>query len=319
VTPSFAQNDRSGVAHPDASVVTVSPDPVDTPAQPATTPKAKPSAAIPAGTSETVYGPYVPYRAPGSPAASQNAAAAFDPDANIVTEATAGGAQRRLLSGPDSATLKADPDAGIVTRVPSLPGEIPDGTLIRVRLREDLSTLTTQPGTKFTAQVTEPVMREGRVIVPVGSMLEGRVTWVRGGKRIGGPAALHLEPRTITLPDGGQYLLRARVIDTDSWDNTAVDSEGTIMRKENGKKTLAAMSLAAGGPMAAGAIIGGVPGAVIGAGVGAGIGTVVWLKQDRQAQLPKDLILVFSLTEPMSITPLGASAAAPKVTSPSGE
>src|ERR1019366_8004823 len=96
VTPSFAQNDRSGVAHPDASVVTISPDPVDTPAVLATTPKAKPSAAIPAGTSETVYGSYVPYRAPGSPAASQ-AAAAFDPDANIVTEATAGGAQRRLL------------------------------------------------------------------------------------------------------------------------------------------------------------------------------------------------------------------------------
>ena len=93
-------------------------------------------------------------------------------------------------------------DAGIVTYVPSRPGEIPEGTLVKVRLREDLSTLTTRPGTKFRAEVSEPVMRDGRVIVPVGSLLEGRVTWVRGGKRIGGPAAIHLEPRTVTLPDG---------------------------------------------------------------------------------------------------------------------
>jgi hypothetical protein len=318
VPPAFAQDARSGVSHPDAAIITTSPDTEDAP--PAVVVKAKPSAAIPATSSETVYGPYVPYRAPGTAAAaSQNAAPAFDPDANIVTEATAGRAEHRLLAGPDSANLKADPDAGIVTHVPALPGQIPDGTLVKAKLREDLSTVTTQPGTKFTAEVTEPVMREGRVIVPVGAMLEGRVTWVRGGKRIGGAAAIHLEPRTITLPDGGQYLLRARVIDTDHWDNTAVDSEGTILRKENGKKTLAAMSLAAGAPMAAGAVIGGVPGAVIGAGVGAGIGTVVWLKQDRQAQLPKDLVLVFSLTEPMSVTPLGASAAAATVKSSGGE
>jgi hypothetical protein len=158
------------------------------------------------------------------------------------------------------------------------------------------------------------------VIVPTGAVLEGRVTWVRGGKRIGGPAAIHLEPRSVTLPDGGQYMLHARVIDTDSWDNTGVDDEGTITRKQSGKKTLGAMTLAAGGPMAAGAVIGGLPGAVIGAGVGAGVGTVIWLKQDRQAELPKDLELVFSLTEPMSTTPLSATALPPvKVTSPGGE
>ena len=57
------------------------------------------------------------------------------------------------------------------------------------------------------------------------------------------------------------------------------------------------MGLATGGTVAAGAMIGGVPGAVIGAGVGAGVSTVVWLKQDRQADLPKDLGVVFSLTE----------------------
>jgi hypothetical protein len=310
------QAQLSGVSHPpDASAITTSQEPSYTPARVA--PTAKPSAAIPATAPTTEYGPYVPYRAPGT-ATSEAAAAspsAYDPDANIVTEETAGREQRHLLT----VATPNDPDAGIVTRVPSKPGEIPDGTLLKVRLQQELSTLTTQPGTKFTAEVREPMEHEGRVIIPIGSLVEGRVTWVRGGKRIGGPAAIHLEPRTVTLPDGSVYMLRARVIDTSEWDHTKVDDEGTITHSQDGKKTLAAMTLAAGGPMAAGAMIGGLPGAVIGAGVGAGVGTVIWLKQDRQATLPKDLGLVFSLTEPMSVTPVSASAMSVKGPTPGGE
>ena len=322
VAPAFAQDARTGVSHPPdpATITTSDADSgaaATSPSVSATSlPATKPSAAIPAASSETVYGPYVPYRAPGTPAESS---AVNDPDANIVTAATAGSDDRMLQSAAQSAAAKADIDAGIVTHVFSRPGEIPEGTLVKVKLREDLSTLTTKPGTKFTAEVTEPVMRDGVVIVPVGSVLEGWVTWVRGGKRIGGPAAIHLEPRTITLPDGAQDLLRARVIDTDRWDSTKVDDEGTILRRDTSKKTIAAMSLAAGGPLAAGAVIGGVPGALIGAGVGAGAGTVVWLKQDRQAELPKDLRVVFSLTEPMSITPASAAVVPLKSGTPGGE
>jgi hypothetical protein len=66
-------------------------------------------------------------------------------------------------------------------------------------------------------------------------------------------------------------------------------------------------------------MIGGVPGALIGAGVGAGVSTVVWLKQDREAQLPKDLQVVFSLTEPMIVTPATAAVAAPKLGAGGGE
>jgi hypothetical protein len=44
-----------------------------------------------------------------------------------------------------------------------------------------------------------------------------------------------------------------------------------------------------------------VPGAVIGAGVGAGVSTVVWLKQDRQTELPVDTRITFSLIEPLTV------------------
>jgi hypothetical protein len=319
--PVVAQDSlRTGVSHPSSAPITE--DPADTTTS---TPAlaAKPSAAVPATApttnSETVYGPYVPYHSDGaadnSAAATNGDAKAFDPDANIVTAATAGQAERRLLNEP----ANSDEDAGIVTHVPSKPGEIPEGTLVRVKLREELSTLTTQPGTKFTAEVTEPMMRDGQVVVPVGSIVEGRVTWVRGGKRIGGSAAIHLEPRTVTLPDGAMYVLRAQAIDTNSWENTKVDSEGTIMRSENTKRNVGVMSLTTGGGAAAGAMIAGPAGALVGAGVGAGVSTVIWLKQDRQAVLPKDLGLVFSLTEPMSITPASAVVAPVKTGEAGGE
>ena len=240
-----------------------------------------------------------------------NAAASFDPDAEIVTEETAGRAERRSLSNAVPAKNDENEDAGIVTHVPSRPGEVPDGTLVKVKLHEDLSSLTTKAGTSFTAEVSEPVERDGQIVVPAGSMLEGRVTWVRGGRRIGNSAAIHLEPRTITLPDGLQYILRARVIDTDRWDDTKVDSEGTILRKDHSKATATTISAATGGGLVTGAVVGGLPGALVGAGVGAGVSTVVWARQDRQADLPKDLCIVFSLTEPMRIAPMSAQISRP--------
>jgi len=300
--PAFSQSAHTGVSVPDNSVLTTDSDAPTAPVK---------AAATPAATKPSAYGPYVPYIGPKvapNTATSTNPTAAFDPDANIVTETTAGSDQRRLLNDTSN-----DPDAGIVTYVPSVAGEVPDGTLLRASLREQLSTLTTKPGTKFTAEISEPVMRDGRVIIPMGAVLEGRVTWVHGGKRVGGSAAIHIEPYTVTLPDGSEYLLRARVIDTNSWDNTKVDSEGTIMRSENTKRNAAVIGLTTGGGMAAGAMVAGVPGALVGAGIGAGVSTVIWLRQDTQAVLPEGLGLVFSLTQPMRVTPTSAEAAPAKV------
>jgi hypothetical protein len=321
-----AQEERTGVSRPDPAVIKAdayndSDDAASSAPAVQTDLPAKPSAAIPVATSATTPSTALNHRATAAklvpPAAGSEGVAAsgknamgFDPDANIVTEETAGRADRLLLSGTGD-EAKENSDAGIVTRVASRPGEVPDGTLVKVKLMEELSTLTTKAGTSFSAEVSEPVMRDGQVVVPAGALLEGRVTFVRGGKRVGAAAAIHLEARTVTLPDGSRYMLSARVIDTNSWGDTKVDSEGTILRKDHAKATDAMTSLSTVGGMAAGAAMGGVPGAVIGAGLGAGVSTAVWMRQDRQADLPKDLGIVFSLTEPMRVTPMSARLTRP--------
>ena len=316
-TPALAaQEGRTGVSVP---------QPVLSDSSAAQTPApAKPSAAIPvapAASASPVYGPYVPYNGPGAApgaAATAGSGAAFDPDANIATPETVRG-RRPLTANAEQERESTDVDAGIVTHVPTRPGEINDGTLIKARLRETLSTVATQPGSRFSAEVSEPVTQEGRVYIPAGSMVEGRVTWVSYGKRIGGRAAIHIEPERVTLPDGTEYRIHARVIDTSSWENTAVDREGTIIRKDNGKGTLGVGALTTGGAMAAGAMLAGPAGALVGAGVGAGVTAIVWTKQDRQATLPKDLGVIFSLTAPLSVEPARAMETHHATGVPAGE
>jgi len=274
------QSDRQGVSNPEP--VTIDANNQETSASPAAESQRrpinspKPSAAKPEATGEA-YGAYVPYTGPAASGAAP-------------------------VTAPQ-AIAKEDIDAGIVTSVPEVEGEISEGTLLRVRMRDDLSTATTTPGTKFTAEIMEAITNKGRIIIPIGSVLEGQVTEVHVGKRISGAASLHLVPRSVTLPDGTVYVIHAQLIDT-SLNSFNVDREGTLKRKDQVKKDLAVAALATGGGAAAGALIGGGVGALVGAGVGAGASTVMWLKQERQATLDKDSRLVFSLTTPLIVKPL---------------
>ncbi|RXH55667.1 hypothetical protein [Granulicella sibirica] len=197
---------------------------------------------------------------------------------------------------------KVDPDAGIVTEAPpSGPNEFPAGTRFKARMEQTITTTDTQPGTIFTAELVEPILKDGRILIPSGTTLEGRVTEIHGGKRIRGTATIHLEPHKLTLPDGSHYLIHAQVIDTDQHFATRIDSEGTISRRDHIKTTLAVLGASTGTAAVAGAMIGGGVGAVVGAGIGAGISTAWWLKQDRQTTLPKDTGVVFSLNEPIAV------------------
>jgi len=286
--PAFAQT--SGVSNPEPAVITATDDTATPQAPAAETGRrpltAKPQAGTPvaapapeAATSGEVYGSFVPYK--GAPA-------------TVAKEVA-----------PDG-----DLDGQIVTSVEEREGELREGTMLRVNMVDGISTESTQPGSKFTAQIVEPVEKGGRVIIPIGAVLDGQVTEVRSGKRISGGAMLHLEPRNITLPDGTHYVVHAQLIDATRSD-FKVDGEGTLKKREHPKETLAVMSLATGSSAVAGAMIGGGVGAVVGAGIGAGVSTVMWLKQDRQATLDKDSRLVFMLTAPMVLTPLSNGPAGP--------
>jgi len=307
VPATVASAQYTGTSHPDDVPITTSNDGVRQPVVyiPATTVTVAPAAIMATGTPASALNP--PVAAPNVP---------VDPDAMVVGDQTmtaearahkmipgdgaVGGDDRRLVSN-QAIPQAADLDANVVTRVAGPANGLPVGTLVKTRMLQGFSTRTTVEGSEWRAELLEPLTRDGQVLIPAGAVLLGRVTEVHGGKRISGEAAIHLEPLAVTLPDGMTLGMHAQVIDTNLYHTTKVDSEGTILRRDHKKQDGGILALTTGSGAAAGAIMGGVPGALIGAGVGAGVSTALWLKQDRQAELPKDAQVTFELTRPMLI------------------
>jgi hypothetical protein len=244
-----------------------------------------------------------------APASTAHAALAENPDYGIVTSTTH--SQAETAPAPATAEERnahliarpGNPDYGIVGMVPSPSNQLPEGTDIHVRLLGALSTQRSQSGEPFRAQVASDVYKEGRVVIPMGSELRGRVTEVTQGHRLGGHATIRLRPDAVILPDGTAYHLYAQAI-ASSQPGTHTDGEGGIQPKAHMVKDLAEYGGGAGG----GAIVGGVLGGPIGAGAGAIVGagvvtTHLLLQKPAQAQVEEGSEIVFSLTEPMELLP----------------
>ncbi len=206
-----------------------------------------------------------------------------------------------LVSRPAPAPVTDDGDADIVTSVPSGPNQLPEGTTLTVSLEQQLSTATTQPGTIFSARVVQPVMKNNRIVIPVGSTVTGRVTSVSSGRRITGGASIRLRPDEVVLPDGTRYFLHAEVYDLENRSKVKPDSEGNVTSVSHGKRTLAEAGLFGGGAAAAGVMIASGPVGLVAGGAAAGYVGAHWLLENHQAILPKNSEVVFGLTQPMSL------------------
>ena len=93
----------------------------------------------------------------------------------------------------------ADPDGDIVHLPPPPPGELGEGTTIRVRLLDRLSTSFSQAGEPFHTRVASDVVQDGQVLIPAGSEIDGKVISVSMG-RAGGHGSMRLRPETVTFP-----------------------------------------------------------------------------------------------------------------------
>jgi hypothetical protein len=196
-----------------------------------------------------------------------------------------------------------DLNSGIVAAVPVGPNELAPATILKATLGEEISTKSTLAGTRFTAILSKDTGHDGRVLLPAGTAIHGRITQIHGGRRISGAAAIRLQPDTVSLPDGATYRIAAEVVDLNHFQDSHVNSEGTIVANGHPKVTAAALGLTTTTAVIAGAMIGGGVGAAVGLGVGAGIGAVWWLKRDHEQLLPAGTEIVFSLDAPLVLAP----------------
>jgi hypothetical protein len=194
-----------------------------------------------------------------------------------------------------------DPDGDIVHPHAQRPGELGEGTNIRVQLLQRLSTTSSVRGETFRTRVASDVLQGGQVMIPAGAEIDGRVVQVSSG-HVGGHGSMRLQPETVILADGTRFQLHAETTGTPG-SSTRIAGEGAITPGSRLKRDGIEYGGAVGTGVVAGAVLGGPAGALTGGLIGAGAVTVHLLVSHPQATLETGTTVVFTLTEPLDMVP----------------
>src|ERR1700688_3392770 len=179
---------------------------------------------------------------------------------------------------------------------------VPAGTALIVKLETTLATFSNKPGDLFQGQLIQPVMLDGRTVIPAGTKVEGRVTKVAEPRRISGRPTIKIVPETLVMAGGERFALDATLVDTNAGRDTDVNQEGEFKGPGHDRRDQMEAGGGTAGGMLIGGLIGGPPGVVICGLVGAGSTGGHWLSKHRSAILPSGTTLTIELNRPLAMT-----------------
>jgi hypothetical protein len=161
--------------------------------------------------------------------------------------------------------------------------DVPDGTLIQLRLEDPLSSKTARPEDRVVATVADPVYgdRRARPAIPAGTPVRGVVQDVQPAERPARGGRLDVTFNQLLLGDRA-VRMDARVVDM---------KQGGL----NGRR--AGLGAVVGGVL--GAVLDGAKGAVVGAILGGG-GAVV-ASSGKDVELPAGTLLTVRLERPLRV------------------
>jgi hypothetical protein len=178
---------------------------------------------------------------------------------------------------------------------------LPAGASLKVKLENELATVSSKRGDAFSARVTEAVLVGGKTVVPIGATVEGRVTQVSNPRRIQGKATIGIFPEALILPNGERFMLNARLVDTDVRHGTDVNEEGQFKGRGWDGKDMTEIGMGTGGGMLIGGLAAGGKGVLIGGAAGATATVAHWLSKTKSATLPAGTELVMELSRAMEM------------------
>jgi hypothetical protein len=184
---------------------------------------------------------------------------------------------------------------------------VPEGTPLKVNLQTTISTFSSKVGDPFQAKLVDPVVVDGKTLIPAGAIVEGRVTKLSEPRRISGKPTIGILPEQMVLPDGQHFMLNAVLVDT-SIRGTDVNEEGVFKGSGHDRGDQIEIAAGTGAGMLVGGLIGGGPGVLIGGAIGAGATSTHWLAQRRSAVLPSGTQLMMELSRPMTMSTTAAGA-----------
>jgi hypothetical protein len=193
------------------------------------------------------------------------------------------------VAGVDFAARAVEPPAPPPNPVAKpAPVHVPGGTVINVRLTQGIDVDQSQAGMKFKAIVDDPVMLNGKVVIPRGAAATLQAAQVAQSGKMKGSDKITLKMNSIAF-GGRVYEVATQYVETKS--------------SGEGKKTARKV----GGGLGLGAVVGGIAGggtgAAIGAAVGGATGAIISSQGEAHLQIPAETRLQFQLSAAVAIQP----------------
>jgi hypothetical protein len=194
---------------------------------------------------------------------------------------------------PADVTLVPRKAPAVATQTPNPSGAaetvmVPAGTVLSVRLSQGIDVDSTQTGATFKARIDDPVMIDGRVVIPREAAVVIQVASVKQSGTLKGSDRIALKVNAISFND--------RVYEV-------VTGFAVAQGKGEGRRTARKV----GGGAGLGAIVGGIAdggeGAAIGAVVGGIAGAVVAASGEEHLKLPAETRLQFELSAAVLVQP----------------
>jgi hypothetical protein len=165
---------------------------------------------------------------------------------------------------------------------------VPAKTMVNVRLTEAIDVDATKAGATFRALVDDPVMIDGKVIIPRSAAVVVQAVRVEQSGTIKGSDKISLKANSISFGGRTYEVVTAYV-----------EAKGSGEGKRSARKI--------GGGVGLGAIVGGIAGggegAAIGAAVGGVTGAVVASQGQEHLNLPAETRLQFQLSAAITVQP----------------
>jgi hypothetical protein len=167
--------------------------------------------------------------------------------------------------------------------------ELPKGTKISVSMDNEINSEVSSVDDTFTTTISEPVKVRETVVIPIGTIVEGRVLKVTPASVGGKNGKLEIKFETLKFASGERR-----------------DIEAILVNELKAKSSSTAKTLTILGGTVLGGILGAVSktdnGALIGAGIGAGAGTgVALLRKGKDVRIKSDEKFEIELTKEVTV------------------
>ena len=167
------------------------------------------------------------------------------------------------------------------------PLQVAAGTMINVRLTQDIDVDTSKTGMRFKAIVDDPVMVNGAIAIPRGATAEVQAAEVAQSGKMKGSDKISLKLNSVAF-GGMVYPIATGYVETKG--------------KGEGKKTARTIGGGAGLGAIVGGIAGGGEGAAIGAAIGGAGGAVMAASGEEHLKLPAETRLQFRLSGAVTLS-----------------